>query len=249
MIIKFDYLVVLILVSIAIISSSCVGLFNSSLEHNFYTVQKGDNLTSIADRYGTSVQAILDENPRLGDPDLLEVGDVLELPVMVKKYSNVARAMLRHGDTSLSKELLHSFVQQWKGNVLWPISPDAGKVTSKFGYRGRSFHEGIDISARTGTDVFAIAPGKVIYSGYGMRGYGKLLVIKHQDFFSVYAHNSRLFFDKGDEVSRGELIAEVGSTGNASGSHLHFEVRVRNPSDLYVAINPGLLYGLKENTY
>lgn len=123
------------------------------------------------------------------------------------------------------------------GIFIWPV-PSSKKVSSHFGKRRGKHHDGVDIPAITGTNILASASGKVTYSGR-MRGYGKIIVIKHDNgYHTVYAHNSKHFVKKGQSVSQGEVIAQVGSTGRSSGPHLHFEIRrnnkVRNPA-LYLA--------------
>ncbi len=110
--------------------------------------------------------------------------------------------------------------------LIWPVR---GKVVSKFGWRGPRHHDGIDISAPEGTPVRAAADGIVIYSGSGFRGYGNLIVIKHTPrVFTIYAHNKKNLVRKGQRVRQGQTIALVGSTGNATGPHLHFELRIGN---------------------
>ena len=108
--------------------------------------------------------------------------------------------------------------------LLWPVR--GGKLTSRFGARGKSKHEGIDIAAPEGSAVLAAADGKVIYAGSGVRGYGNLILVRHgAGMVTVYAHNRRNLVKEGHEVKQGQVIAEVGHTGRASGDHLHFEVR------------------------
>ncbi len=116
-----------------------------------------------------------------------------------------------------------------KIRVSWPLK---GRFTSGFGMRGNRMHKGIDLAAPTGTPVRAAAPGKVVYSGSGMRGYGKVVVLKHEkEFSTVYAHNSVLLVKRGQTVKKGQVIARVGSTGWATGPHLHFEVRRRGVAE------------------
>lgn len=125
-----------------------------------------------------------------------------------------------------------------RGKFIWPVR---GKITSKFGRRGTVYHEGIDISAPAGTKIVAAASGRVIFSGWGPSGYGRIVMIKHSSkYVTVYAHNSKNDVSAGKTVKQGDVIAYVGKTGRASGDHLHFEVREnlvpRNPL-LYL---PGL---------
>lgn len=109
----------------------------------------------------------------------------------------------------------------------WPIM---GRITSEFGnrenprYGGQEFHSGIDISAGTGTPVKATADGIVSFSGWSA-GNGNLVVVEHGFGYSTfYAHNSSIVVKVGQKVKRGDIIANVGSTGNTTGPHLHYEV-------------------------
>ena len=107
---------------------------------------------------------------------------------------------------------------------LWPVR--GGQVTSRFGRRGKTVHEGIDIAAPEGTAVLAVTDGMVMYAGSGVRGYGNLILVRHSGkLVTVYAHNRRNLVHEGDRVSRGQVIAEVGHSGRATGNHLHFELR------------------------
>ena len=110
------------------------------------------------------------------------------------------------------------------GAVLaWPV---AGPVVSGFGPRWGRMHEGIDIAVGTGTPVGASAAGTVIHAGW-LGGYGLLVVVDHGGGLSTaYAHNSSIVVGVGQQVSQGEVLALAGSTGNSSGPHVHFEVRV-----------------------
>ena len=102
----------------------------------------------------------------------------------------------------------------------WPAS---GKIVSSFN-DGTNL-KGIGIAGKSGQPVFASAPGRVIFSGTGIRGFGKLIVIKHNNtFLSVYAHNSELLVKEGQNVSKGQKIAEMGNT-DADQVKLHFEIR------------------------
>ena len=109
----------------------------------------------------------------------------------------------------------------------WPVK---GKVLQWFGGGtggSDSQSDGIDIQASTGTPVVAVAAGEVLYSGDAIKGYGNLLLVRHENsIISVYAHNARNLVKEGDNVKRGQKIAEVGDSGAASQPMLHFEVRV-----------------------
>jgi murein DD-endopeptidase MepM/ murein hydrolase activator NlpD len=116
---------------------------------------------------------------------------------------------------------------------IWPVN---GSVVSGFGMRWGRMHEGIDIAAGTGTPIWAAADGTVIHAGW-LGGYGSLVVLDHGDgLATAYAHASAILVGVGQQVSQGETVSLVGSTGNSSGPHLHFEVRVNGS-----AVDP-LLY-------
>ena len=122
------------------------------------------------------------------------------------------------------------------GSFRWPVS---GSLTSRFGGRkspggiGSTNHKGIDIANRRGTPIYAADGGTVIYAGW-MRGYGYLVQISHGNgVVTYYGHNSSLLVSVGQHVYKGQQIAKMGSTGNSTGNHCHFEIRVNG-----VAKNP-----------
>ncbi len=105
----------------------------------------------------------------------------------------------------------------------WPV---AGKVASGFGGRGGSHHGGIDILAPEGTDVLAALAGRVVSAGDTMRGYGNTVVLDHgEGVTTLYGHLREIHVKSADTVSEGKVIGSVGRTGNATTSHLHFEIR------------------------
>ncbi len=117
--------------------------------------------------------------------------------------------------------------------LIWPVN---GAVVSGFGMRWGRMHEGIDITASTGTPIASAAAGTVIHAGW-LGGYGNLVVVDHGNgLATAYAHASAILVSLGQSVSQGQTLSLVGSTGNSSGPHLHFEVRVNG-----VAVDP-LLY-------
>ena len=113
----------------------------------------------------------------------------------------------------------------------WPIR---GSILSNFGRKpdgGRN--DGINIEARAGAQVHASAPGQVVYAGSELAGYGQLILLRHEGgFVTAYAHNSRLLVREGDQVARGQVIAEAGSSGTVDVAQVHFEIRRGvNPED------------------
>src|ERR1700722_11547623 len=114
--------------------------------------------------------------------------------------------------------------QKYAGNLRWPV--DAGIVSSEFGARWGKQHKGIDIASDAGEPVYAIADADVIYAGDGLRGYGNVVILRHdQQMTSLYAHNSELKVHQGDHVTQGTVISLLGSTGHSTGPHVHFEIR------------------------
>jgi murein DD-endopeptidase MepM/ murein hydrolase activator NlpD len=113
------------------------------------------------------------------------------------------------------------------------IMPVEAKILSEYGLRNGRPHKGIDLGAKTGTPIYAVLDGTVVYSGV-QGAYGNVVVLEHPDFImTVYAHNEKNLVSVGDKVTRGQQIATIGSTGNATGPHLHFEYRIKGK-----AINP-----------
>lgn len=107
-------------------------------------------------------------------------------------------------------------------NLQWSM-PTSGKIIAQFSEADN--RKGIDIAGKLGQPIVASAPGKVVYSGSGLRGYGKLIIIKHnKTYLSAYAHNDKVFVKEGQAVNRGDKIAEMGRT-DADQVKLHFEVR------------------------
>jgi len=183
----------------------------------YHRVEQGQTLWRISRTYGVDLETLQWVND-LEDVTQLRVGRVLFIPGVLQ---NLEVASIPTEDETPSSELIP---------LIWPLQ---GRKTSGFGPRGRSVHQGIDLAAPKGTPVRASASGKVAYSGNGMKGYGKVVVIKHtNDLSTVYAHNSSLLVRMGDSVDQGQTIAKVGATGRATGPHLHFEIRRRGvPED------------------
>ncbi len=115
-----------------------------------------------------------------------------------------------------------------------PLGPGVGLITSTFGHREDpfyvdvgEFHNGIDFASANGTPIYATAPGVVAEAFSSDGGLGMHVRINHENgFFTMYGHCSKLLVEEGDIVKRGDIIAHVGSTGKATGSHLHYEVHI-----------------------
>jgi hypothetical protein len=129
------------------------------------------------------------------------------------------------------KEDFGTFDREKKGRDF--SAPLDGLITSRYGYRvhpltkrRESFHGGLDIAAKEGTPVKASADGTVVKAEYLKNGYGKLVIIEHEkELATYYGHLSEIMVTAGQKVRRGDVIGAVGRTGNATGAHLHFEVR------------------------
>ncbi|MDP6953277.1 MAG: M23 family metallopeptidase, partial [Alphaproteobacteria bacterium] len=110
------------------------------------------------------------------------------------------------------------------GRFLWPVE---GSLLAAYGKQasGRQ-NDGVNIAAPVGTPVRATENGVVVYAGNELRGYGNLLLVRHADgWTSAYAHNARLLVGRGATVARGQVIAEVGQSGNVTRPQSHFELR------------------------
>ncbi len=111
-----------------------------------------------------------------------------------------------------------------KGKFSWPVK---GKIISSYGPHGKGkFNDGINIAAQKGQTVVAAQNGVVAYAGNGLKGFGNLLLIKHdKGWVTAYAHNEKLLVSKGQKVTKGQAVAQTGSTGNVNTPQLHFEIR------------------------
>ena len=115
------------------------------------------------------------------------------------------------------------------------IWPARGVMTSGYGPRWGRMHRGIDIAGPIGTPIVAVADGEVITAGWNSGGYGNLVKLKHNNgTVTVYAHNQRILVRRGQQVTQGQQIAEMGSTGRSTGPHLHFEMHPKGSG----AVNP-----------
>lgn len=173
-----------------------------------HRVRSGENISSIAKRYGVTVQSLVAVN-NLSNPNRITVGQELLIP---PTGGGAVEALARTGSGALRSRFDR-----------WPVQ---GTVSSRFGLRNGSQHQGVDIAAAHGSQVRAVAAGTVAYADWA-GSYGLLVTIDHGNGIETrYAHNSKLDVKLGDKVSAGQVIARVGSTGRSTGPHVHFEVRV-----------------------
>jgi LysM repeat protein len=168
----------------------------------YHRLQSGQTLYRLSVLYDVPLDRLLDLN-RIDDPTDVPAGSPIFIPG--------ADRILPYPGPALAR-------------LTWPLR---GPITSRYGVaRGRrSHHAGLDIDGEQGDPIHAAAAGRVREAGRGGR-YGKYVLIDHGDGLqTLYAHASRLLVKRGQRVDAGEAVALVGKTGNARGTHLHFEVR------------------------
>lgn len=146
-----------------------------------------------------------------------------------------------YGDVNYVSHVLRYYNQSTgSGNFIYPIQAGKYTISSPFGSRSdptsgkEESHKGIDLAADAGTPIFASAAGTVIYSQFAAvpyDGYGNLVIVRHSaSLVSMYGHCSKLLVSAGQAVQQGQIIAEVGTTGDSTGNHCHFEIRQNGTS-------------------
>lgn len=186
-------------------------------EPTLHVVQPGETIYRISRHYGVSVEEIVRAN-EIADVSAVEVGTRLVIPGGRRDEPEESSSGLPFFSPDLREQARREASLEFE----WPIE---GRFSSAFGWRGLDSHDGIDITARPGTPVRAAEAGRVTHSGW-LGDYGRVVIVKHAGrYSSIYAHNRVNKVRKGAFVEKGELLAEVGSSGNASGPHLHFEIR------------------------
>lgn len=185
-----------------------------------YVVRSGDTLHSIAWRYRLDYRQLARWNS-LSNPNLIFARQKLRLSAPVKTRTTAKSSPTRvpQRETanvkSQAKTQSRSAALRWT----WPATGSVQPATSALGTKG------IEILGKRGQPVKAAAAGRVVYSGSGLRGYGRLIIVKHnEEFLSAYAHNERLLVAEGATVKSGESIAEMGDS-EAKAVMLHFEIR------------------------
>jgi murein DD-endopeptidase MepM/ murein hydrolase activator NlpD len=188
----------------------------------FHVVKPGETVYRISRYYEVPIESVIRANS-VGDVTDVSIGTKLWIPgarrdPAAASIALVPGAIPPPGPSGRVRALRES-------NLVfgWPVR---GQVSSRFGPRNGKGHDGIDIRAPRGTPVVAAEAGRVIHSGGGLGAYGKTVIIKHVGRYStVYAHHHDLRVKEGAFVEKGDVIGTVGTSGNASGPHLHFEVR------------------------
>ena len=197
----------------------------------YHTVVKGDTLEKVAEWYKAEVQSIVDCTYNGLDPENLAInpGDKLIVPGGIKPY--VPRSV------SIYKGAIPANAERGTGVFTWPAS---GRITDRFGFRTKSghWHNGLDIASLKNSPIAAADSGFVTFAGWTDAGYGNLVVIDHRNGYETrYAHLQAFFVTAGQSVGQGTVIATMGSTGNSSGPHVHFEIShkgVRKNPEMYL---------------
>lgn len=200
----------------------------------YYRVKRGDTLARIALDNGQSPRDVAQWN-NMSNPNQIEVGDLIlvkppagsksAVKPAAKPPTNIDTAKTDAPKLDAAKadtpkpETSKEMVAEPGIRLSWPAK---GKVTEEFNDKNK----GIDIAGKLGDPVTAASDGKVVYAGNSLRGYGNLVIIKHDNtYLTAYAHNRTLLVKEGDAVKKGQKIAEMGDT-DATSVKLHFELRV-----------------------
>jgi lipoprotein NlpD len=235
---------ILITVMIASVASGCSAMRQSvdGKRDRYYEIKSGDTLDSLGARYGVAPEDIQSYNA-IKDPRGLKVGQRIVIPAVgplerEPKYS--AKQDLEPKNRAQLRMVSLAPVRGYVGQLEFPV--EEARYTSRFGWRWSKFHEGIDLAAPEGTPVLAAHDGLVVLESDSWGRYGKVIVIKGEGLLTVYAHNSVNKVEKGARVRRGQRIAKVGATGDASAPHLHFETRILDEHGRFAAVNPTVFF-------
>ena len=205
------------LLCIALLLSACGGArWQDSADTHI--VRRGETLFSISWRYGKDPQDVARWN-RLGNGSLIYPGQVLRLTPTAGSGST-ARSSKPSGNASKPKPL-PPIPAEPSPTWAWPTS---GRINVEFGAKPGS-GTGVLIDGKSGQPILASAAGRVVYAGDGLIGYGKLIILKHNNtYLSAYGYNASLLVKEGDQIRRGQRIATMGE-GPERKPRLHFEIR------------------------
>ncbi len=200
---------------------------------SYHIVSRGDTLYAISRQYGVGVNDLKRING-LSYPYTLAIGQKVMLQgsaassSVQKSSSKTTRTNYTRNKTQTKytprKQKSYPAAKTRKTKFMWPLQ---GTIVSKFGTIGKGrANDGINIKAAKGTAVKSADAGTVAYAGNELKGFGNLILVRHNDgWITAYAHNDRLLVKKGQKVKRGEKIATVGETGGVNSPQLHFEIR------------------------
>lgn len=204
--------------------SGCAAIHQQSLKGpGWYQVKPTDTLYSIAWRYGLDYKNLAVWNG-LNEPYKIYPGQQVALikPDKLPTQSGNQRVIVEK-TTSGSSVVVKSLTPEYNRVIRWRW-PTLGKVLNQFSVNDLE-RRGIDIAGKIGQPVYAVAEGKVVYSGKGLAGYGNLVIVKHNNtYLSAYAYNRKRLVQEGMRVKRGTKIAEMGQ-GKNSPAALHFQIR------------------------
>ena len=199
-----------------------------TLKIQHHTVATGETLYSIAWRYNLNTVELA-RNNRIAAPYIIQPGQVLSLdlsqpPLMIEVETAPPNPVKTRSRSQPRPAPEHTIVAPQNAQLRWNW-PANGTILAKFS-GPQALNTGIDISGKKGEPVLAAESGTVVYAGSGLRGYGKLIIVKHnENYLSAYAHNDQLLVTEQDSVKAGQKIAEIGSTGTDR-VKLHFEIRL-----------------------
>ncbi len=190
----------------------------ASLHH---TVQRGETTYGISRRYGVDMTRLARAN-NLRAPFSLSLGQQLQIPSGVNRPGGVNRQGANTNATA--NRTLATLPPREGSKFIWPTH---GSVLSSYGPKAGGIHnDGINIRAEHGAGVHAADAGVVAYAGQDIKGFGHLLLIRHDGgWVTAYAHNEEILVARGQQVRRGQKVANVGNTGGVETPQLHFEVR------------------------
>ena len=198
----------------------------------YYTVRSGDTLSGIATRYGLNYITVAQQND-IAPPYKIFVGQSLRLQTSgnlqtvktkpITQSAQIERQKINlPTKTSTSSPIVNPSAQVQQTALKW-VRPSSAPVIERFNIASNV--KGVRFGGNMGDPVFAAADGQVVYAADGLKEYGNLILIKHANgFITAYAHNNKLLVNSGQNVSAGQKIAEMGSSG-ASRTMLEFQVR------------------------